>query len=157
VKVQESTSVREELRNFIKVVKDKRIILLIPMFFSSNYFYAYQGAVNAFYFDGPTRVYPFLPFLCFNRHRNVFRSTERDVGGCWCHCRSPVDWLFRSRWHPLQTAHSRLHWLSVRRHHDDNCLVLCSGMAGHIRPYPAYQTPLHRKGVPWQGRAFLLL
>jgi len=56
VKVQESTSVREELHNFIKVLKDKRIILLLPMFFASNYFYAYQGAVNAFYFDGPTRA-----------------------------------------------------------------------------------------------------
>jgi len=26
------------------------------MFFASNYFYAYQGAVNAFRFDGPTRA-----------------------------------------------------------------------------------------------------
>jgi len=56
VQVQESTSAREELRNFIKVLKDKRILLLMPMFFASNYFYAYQGAVNAFYFDGPTRA-----------------------------------------------------------------------------------------------------
>ena len=57
VKVQASSTVREELSNFVKVLKDKRIILLIPMFFASNYFYAYQGAVNAFYFDGPTRAY----------------------------------------------------------------------------------------------------
>ncbi|KAI0297599.1 MFS general substrate transporter [Multifurca ochricompacta] len=56
VKVQASSSVREELSNFVKVLKDKRIILLMPMFFASNYFYAYQGAVNAFYFDGPTRA-----------------------------------------------------------------------------------------------------
>lgn len=26
------------------------------MFFASNYFYAYQGAVNAAMFDGPTRA-----------------------------------------------------------------------------------------------------
>lgn len=57
VKVQAASTVREELNNFVKVLKDKRIILLIPMFFASNYFYAYQGAVNAFYFDGPTRAY----------------------------------------------------------------------------------------------------
>jgi len=56
VKVQASSTVREELTNLINVLKDKRIILLIPMFFASNYFYAYQGAVNAFYFDGPTRA-----------------------------------------------------------------------------------------------------
>jgi hypothetical protein len=57
VKVQASTSVRDEIRNLIKVVKDKRMILLLPMFFASNYFYAYQGAINAFYFDGATRPY----------------------------------------------------------------------------------------------------
>jgi hypothetical protein len=59
VKVEESSSVRQELHSFVKVLKDKRIILLLPMFFASNYFYAYQGALNAFYFDGPTRTYPF--------------------------------------------------------------------------------------------------
>jgi hypothetical protein len=57
VKVQASSSVRQELRNFVKVLKDKRILLLAPMFFASNYFYAYQGAINAFYFDGPTRAH----------------------------------------------------------------------------------------------------
>jgi len=56
VKVEAASSVRKELQNFIKVLKDKRILLLLPMFFASNYFYAYQGAVNAFYFDGATRA-----------------------------------------------------------------------------------------------------
>ncbi|KAI0275376.1 MFS general substrate transporter [Gloeopeniophorella convolvens] len=56
VKVEAASSVREELRSFAKVMTDKRILLLTPMFFASNYFYAYQGAVNAFYFDGPTRA-----------------------------------------------------------------------------------------------------
>jgi len=59
VKVEASSSVRQELRSFVKVLKDKRILLLLPMFFASNYFYAYQGALNAFYFDGPTRTYLF--------------------------------------------------------------------------------------------------
>ncbi|KAI9510754.1 MFS general substrate transporter [Russula earlei] len=56
VKFQKHSSPREELRGFVEVLKDKRILLLLPMFFASNYFYAYQGAVNAFYFDGPTRA-----------------------------------------------------------------------------------------------------
>ncbi len=56
VKVQASSTVSEELSNFAKVLKDKRILLLIPMFFASNYFYAYQGALNVFYFDGSTRA-----------------------------------------------------------------------------------------------------
>lgn len=60
VKVEAASSVRKELQNFIKVVKDKRILLLSPMFFASNYFYAYQGAINAFYFDGATRKYPVI-------------------------------------------------------------------------------------------------
>ncbi|KAH9035610.1 MFS general substrate transporter [Lactarius hengduanensis] len=54
VKVQASSTLREELSNSIKVLEDKRIILLIPMFFASNYFYAYQGALNVYYFDGLT-------------------------------------------------------------------------------------------------------
>ena len=29
---------------------------LLPMFFASNYFYAYQGALNTAKFDGPTRA-----------------------------------------------------------------------------------------------------
>jgi hypothetical protein len=29
---------------------------LLPMFFASNYFYAYQGAINSGKFDGPTRA-----------------------------------------------------------------------------------------------------
>ena len=61
MKIEASSSVRQELRNFVKVLKDKRIILLIPMFFASNYFYAYQGAINAFYFDGPTRAFLSVP------------------------------------------------------------------------------------------------
>ncbi len=65
VKVEASSSVRKELQNFVKVVKDKRILLLLPMFFASNYFYAYQGAVNAFYFDGATRAYIFIYFSLY--------------------------------------------------------------------------------------------
>lgn len=75
VEVQASSSVREELRNLVKVLKDKRILLLMPMFFASNYFYAYQGAVNAFYFDGPTRAYLFSflsTFSCFGQPRLCF-------------------------------------------------------------------------------------
>lgn len=56
VKIEASSTPREEVTNFIRVLKDWRMIALMPMFFASNYFYAYQGAVNAFYFDGPTRT-----------------------------------------------------------------------------------------------------
>jgi hypothetical protein len=66
VKVEAASSVRKELQNFIKVVKDKRILLLTPMFFASNYFYAYQGAINAFYFDGATRKSPFIYFSLYS-------------------------------------------------------------------------------------------
>jgi hypothetical protein len=65
VKVEASSSVRKELQNFVKVLKDKRILLLTPMFFASNYFYAYQGAINVYYFDGPTRAHIYhLLFSC---------------------------------------------------------------------------------------------
>ncbi|KAI0313212.1 major facilitator superfamily domain-containing protein [Amylostereum chailletii] len=56
VKVQAASSPKEEIRSFIRLFKDWRMLALTPMFFASNYFYAYQGAVNTFYFDGPTRA-----------------------------------------------------------------------------------------------------
>ncbi|KAI0066656.1 MFS general substrate transporter [Artomyces pyxidatus] len=56
VKLEAASTPREEVRNLIVVLKDRRMIALIPMFFASNYFYSYQGAVNTFYFDGPTRA-----------------------------------------------------------------------------------------------------
>ncbi|KZV77525.1 MFS general substrate transporter [Peniophora sp. CONT] len=56
VKVQNLSSPREEIRSFFALFKDWRMLALTPMFFASNYFYAYQGAINTFYFDGPTRA-----------------------------------------------------------------------------------------------------
>ena len=45
-------------RQFYKLVSSwsSRFLALLPMSFASNYFYAYQGAVNAAYFNGPTRA-----------------------------------------------------------------------------------------------------
>jgi hypothetical protein len=56
VKLQAHTSVKEELIEMFRLLKDWRMIALLPMFFASNYFYAYQGSVNATVFDGPTRA-----------------------------------------------------------------------------------------------------
>lgn len=56
VKVQSQSSPREEIRSFFALITDWRMLALTPMFFSSNYFYAYQGSINTFYFDGPTRA-----------------------------------------------------------------------------------------------------
>ncbi|VDC05779.1 unnamed protein product [Peniophora sp. CBMAI 1063] len=56
VKVQTASSPREELRSLIRLFMDWRMLALSPMFFVSNYAYAYQGAVNAFYFEGSTRA-----------------------------------------------------------------------------------------------------
>jgi hypothetical protein len=64
VTVEAASTPREELRNFVRVVKDWRMLALMPMFFASNYFYAYQGAVNAFYFDAATRACLFPSHSC---------------------------------------------------------------------------------------------
>ncbi|EIN11194.1 hypothetical protein PUNSTDRAFT_62537 [Punctularia strigosozonata HHB-11173 SS5] len=45
-----------ELKSMAKMLSDWRVLALLPMFFASNYFYAYQGAVNAGMFDGSTRA-----------------------------------------------------------------------------------------------------
>jgi predicted MFS family arabinose efflux permease len=56
VEVEASLSPKEELRQFIELFKDWRMLALFPMFFSSNYFYAYQGAITAALFNGRTRA-----------------------------------------------------------------------------------------------------
>lgn len=61
VKVQKSTSPKQELINMVHVMKDWRLWALLPMFFASNYFYAYQGALNAFHFNGRTRMLSNFP------------------------------------------------------------------------------------------------
>ncbi|KAI0088923.1 major facilitator superfamily domain-containing protein [Irpex rosettiformis] len=56
VKLHAHTSVKDELLGMLRLLKDWRMLALLPMFFASNYFYAYQGSVNATVFDGPTRA-----------------------------------------------------------------------------------------------------
>lgn len=56
VKLNTATKVHEELVAMLRLMKDWRMLALFPMFFASNYFYAYQGSVNATVFDGPTRA-----------------------------------------------------------------------------------------------------
>jgi hypothetical protein len=56
VTLEKHSSVRTELVEMARLFKDWRVAALMPMFFASNYFYAYQGAVNAGMFDGPTRA-----------------------------------------------------------------------------------------------------
>ena len=55
-RVDTTTKIHEELVEMLRVLKDWRLLALLPMFFASNYFYAYQGSVNATVFDGPTRA-----------------------------------------------------------------------------------------------------
>ncbi|KAI0646682.1 MFS general substrate transporter [Trametes meyenii] len=56
VKLQAASKPHEEVVGMMRLFKDWRMLALVPMFFASNYFYAYQGAVNTARFDGPTRA-----------------------------------------------------------------------------------------------------
>ncbi|KAH9887364.1 MFS general substrate transporter [Cubamyces lactineus] len=56
VKLEAVSKPHEEVVGMMRLLKDWRMLALVPMFFASNYFYAYQGAVNANRFDGPTRA-----------------------------------------------------------------------------------------------------
>ena len=40
----------------VHLLRDWRLLALIPMFFASIFFYPYVGSVNATVFDGPTRA-----------------------------------------------------------------------------------------------------
>ncbi|KAL2845821.1 major facilitator superfamily domain-containing protein [Aspergillus pseudodeflectus] len=56
VQVETLPSPREEFHAFVQQLHDWRLIALFPMFFSSNYFYAYQGALTQFLFTGRARA-----------------------------------------------------------------------------------------------------
>ncbi|EMD34617.1 hypothetical protein CERSUDRAFT_116782 [Gelatoporia subvermispora B] len=56
VKVQAASKPHIEAIGMWNLLKDWRMLCLMPMFFASNYFYSYQGSVNAHRFDGPTRA-----------------------------------------------------------------------------------------------------
>ena len=56
VKLEAVSKPHEEVVGMMRLLKDWRMLALLPMFFASNYFYAYQGSVNATVFDGPTRA-----------------------------------------------------------------------------------------------------
>ncbi|OJT02758.1 UNC93-like protein [Trametes pubescens] len=56
VKLEAFSKPHEEVVGMIRLLKDWRMLALVPMFFASNYFYAYQGSINTNMFDGPTRA-----------------------------------------------------------------------------------------------------
>lgn len=49
-------SPRAELAALRRLACDKRMLALFPMFFASNFFYSYQGALTAALFNGRTRA-----------------------------------------------------------------------------------------------------
>ena len=56
VRLDTSLSPADEAREFMLMFKDWRMLALFPMFFASNYFGAYQGAITAFLFNGRSRA-----------------------------------------------------------------------------------------------------
>lgn len=56
VEIEASVSPMVEFREFVKMLKDWRMLALFPMCFASNYFYAYQSAITAYLFNGRTRA-----------------------------------------------------------------------------------------------------
>lgn len=56
VELEDAISPRQEMKELWALCKDWRMIALFPMFFSSNYFYAYQGAIVTYLFNGRTRA-----------------------------------------------------------------------------------------------------
>lgn len=55
VKIQKSNTVREEVGALLSTLKNKQILLLLPMFFASNFFYPYQGSIAFKSFDSSAR------------------------------------------------------------------------------------------------------
>lgn len=56
VELEDAISPLQEFKELRKVLSDWRLWALFPMFFSSNYFYAYQSAIVTVLFNGRTRA-----------------------------------------------------------------------------------------------------
>lgn len=56
VELEDAISPLQEFKELRAVLSDWRMWALFPMFFSSNYFYAYQGAIVTILFNGRTRA-----------------------------------------------------------------------------------------------------
>lgn len=56
VELLPSITVAVELREFAKLFRDWRMIALLPLFFTSNYFYAYQASVVSALYNARTRA-----------------------------------------------------------------------------------------------------
>lgn len=55
VKLEQSNTARQEIGALLSTLKKRQILLLLPMFFASNFFYPYQGSVSFHVFDSATR------------------------------------------------------------------------------------------------------
>ncbi|GAC98514.1 hypothetical protein PHSY_006108 [Pseudozyma hubeiensis SY62] len=55
VKVEKSNTARQEIAALLSTLKKREILLLLPMFFASNFFYPYQGSIAFKTFDSATR------------------------------------------------------------------------------------------------------
>ncbi|ORY59625.1 DUF895 domain protein [Pseudomassariella vexata] len=92
VEIDDAITPRQEFKEFGKLFKDWRMIALFPMFFSSNYFYAYQGAITADLFNGRTRALVSLLtglgsilgsiMIGLITDRLPFGRRKRALGGC---------------------------------------------------------------------------
>lgn len=56
VEMEAAITPKQEFKEIWALLRDWRMIALFPMFFSSNYFYAYQGAITTALFNGRTRA-----------------------------------------------------------------------------------------------------
>lgn len=56
VELEDAISPMREFKELTALMKDWRMWALFPMFFSSNFFYAYQGAIVTVLFNGRTRA-----------------------------------------------------------------------------------------------------
>jgi ABC-type long-subunit fatty acid transport system fused permease/ATPase subunit len=133
--LEKASHPRDEVINFLRVCKDWRMLALIPMFFASNYFYAYQGAVNAFYFDGECTVRStFIEFATYSVQNRTHTSSERHARRCWRYCRRSRHWFLRPRQQILPPTYPWLARIGLRHHLYYHCLVLRSRLANNIHP-----------------------
>jgi hypothetical protein len=71
----------EELRGMTKLLTDWKILVLTPAFLASNFFYAYQFALNAAYFSLRSRALNSMMYWLFQMFGSFAISGVLDYKG----------------------------------------------------------------------------
>ena len=101
--IESTPTWREELKGLLAVTTDWKILILTPAFLASNWFYAYQFALNAAYFSLRSRALNSMMYWLFQMFGSFAISGVLDYKGWERRTRGLVglSWVFPFFFFPM--------------------------------------------------------